>query len=106
MSLTICACVGSWQIELRKANDDPLDVDELVLHISLADGGDESSVAKEITRCLFERVELHPNRIEFHSDSEMRRLQGVGEKLKEQKVVDRRSKTEGHSTGLANSPER
>ena len=30
--------VGSWQIELRKANDDPLEVDELVLHISLADG--------------------------------------------------------------------
>ena len=100
------ARVGSWQVELRKANDDPMDVDELVLHISLADGSDESSVAKDITRCLFERVELRPNRIEFHSDSEMRRLQGVGEKLKEQKVVDRRLKTEGHSAGLANSPER
>ncbi|HEY5742099.1 MAG TPA: hypothetical protein VIS99_06110, partial [Terrimicrobiaceae bacterium] len=84
--------VGSWQIELCKANDDPMDVDELVLHVSLTDGGEESGVSREISRCLFERAELHPNRIEFHSDSEMRRLQGVGEKLKEQKVVDRRSK--------------
>jgi phenylacetate-CoA ligase len=99
------AYVGSWQVELRKANDDPMEVDELVLHISLADGGDESSVAKDITRCLFERVELHPNRIEFHTDSEMRRLQGVGEKLKEQKVVDRRCKAESRLAGLVNSPE-
>lgn len=96
--------VGSWQIELRKANDDPLDVDELVLHVCLADGGDESSISKEIKRCLFERAELHPNRIEFHTDAEMRRLQGVGEKLKEQKVVDRRFNIE--SRGVATAPEK
>jgi phenylacetate-CoA ligase len=86
--------VGSWQIELCKANDDPMEVDELVLHVCLADGGEESSTSKEIKRALFARVELHPNRIDFHSDAEMRQLQGVGEKLKEQKVVDRRSKIE------------
>ena len=96
--------VGSWQIELRKANDDPLEVDELVLHVCLADGGEESSISKEIKLCLFDRAELHPNRIEFHTDAEMRRLQGVGEKLKEQKVVDRRSKIE--SRGLATAPEK
>jgi phenylacetate-CoA ligase len=98
--------VGSWQVELRKAHNDPLEVDELVLHVSLSDGGDENSAAKEITRCLFERVELHPNRIEFHSDSEMRTLQGVGEKLKEQKVVDRRQGAETRPTVIANSPQR
>jgi phenylacetate-CoA ligase len=86
--------VGSWQIELCKVNDDPMEVDELVLHVCLADGGEESSISKEIKRALFARAELHPNRIEFHTDAEMRQLQGVGEKLKEQKVVDRRSKIE------------
>jgi phenylacetate-coenzyme A ligase PaaK-like adenylate-forming protein len=91
--------VGSWQIELRKANDDPMEVDELILHVCLADGREEGSISEEIRRCLFERVELRPNRIEFHTDAEMRRLQGVGEKLKEQKVVDRRAKAEQH--GLA-----
>jgi phenylacetate-CoA ligase len=100
------ASIGSWQIELRKANDDPMEVDELVLHVSLADGGEESSVSGEITRCLFERAELRPNRIEFHTDSEMRRLQGVGEKLKEQKVVDRRSKTDSRSADLATAPQK
>ena len=96
--------VGSWQIELRKANDDPMEVDELVLHVCLSDGGEESLISQEIKRCLFERAELHPNRIEFHSDAEMRRLQGVGEKLKEQKVVDRRSKVEVR--GLATAPKK
>jgi phenylacetate-CoA ligase len=86
--------VGSWQIELCKANDDPMEVDELVLHICLADGGEESAISKEIKRALFERAELHANRIKFHTDAEMRQLQGVGEKLKEQKVVDRRAKVE------------
>ena len=98
--------VGSWQIELRKANDDPMEVDELVLHVSLADGGEESSVSTEIARCLFERAELRANRIVFHTNSEMRRLQGVGEKLKEQKVVDRRLKTENRSPSLVTSPEK
>ncbi|MGA7214534.1 MAG: AMP-binding protein, partial [Terrimicrobiaceae bacterium] len=98
--------VGSWQIELRKVNDDPMEVDELVFHISLADGGEESAVSKEITRCLFERVELHPNRILFHTDSEMRLLQGVGEKLKEQKVVDRRLRGEGRPVDATVSSEK
>jgi phenylacetate-CoA ligase len=98
--------VGSWQIELQKANDDPMEVDELVLHVSLADGGEESSVSMEIARCLFERAELRANRIVFHTNSEMRRLQGVGEKLKEQKVLDRRLKTENRSPSLVTSPEK
>jgi phenylacetate-CoA ligase len=98
--------IGSWQIELQKAHNDPLDVDELVLHVSTVDGGDEKSLSREIARCLFERAELHPNRIEFHSDAEMRQLQGVGEKLKEQKVVDRRSKAESDSVLATNSTEK
>jgi hypothetical protein len=36
----------------------------------------------------------------------MRQLQGVGEKLKEQKVVDRRSKAESDSVLATNSTEK
>ncbi len=84
------ADIGSWQIELRKARNDPHEVDELVLHICPTDGADETALGRDVERRLFERAELHPNRIEFHSNAEIRRLQGVGEMLKEQKVVDRR----------------
>lgn len=92
--------IGSWQIELRKAHDDPLDVDEIILHVASVDGGEEAALSDKIARRLFERAELHANRIEFHTDAEIRRLQGVGEKLKEQKLVDRRPKTEARSIHL------
>jgi len=91
------AGVSSWQIELRKAHDDPLEVDELVLHVAPADHVDESALRREIESRLFERAELHPNRIDFHTDSEIRRLQGVGVQLKEQKLVDHRPKLEARN---------
>ncbi len=90
--------IGSWQVELRKANDDPHEVDELILHVCPTDGADEAALSREVGRRLFERAELHPNRIEFHTNAEIRRLQGVGEMLKEQKVVDRRSRTTAPAT--------
>ncbi len=86
--------VGTWQVELRKANDDPLDVDEIHLHISRSGrSGDEDRVRRDIRREFEERLELRPNRVIFHSSSEMRRLQGVGKQLKEEKVVDHRPKS-------------
>lgn len=92
--------VGVWQIELRKIDDDPLEVDELILHVATAGDAEESVVSHEINRRLFERVELHANRIEFHTNAEIARMQGVGEKLKEQKVVDHRPRTGSRSGQL------
>ena len=51
-------------------------------------------------------MELHPNRIFFHTDSEMRLLQGVGEKLKEQKVVDNRLRADGRPVDVTISSEK
>jgi len=92
--------IGSWQIELRKAHDDPHEVDELVLHLCANDGANEAALARNVERRLSERAELHPNRIEFHAPAEIRRLQGVGELLKEQKVVDHRPRTTSPATPL------
>jgi phenylacetate-CoA ligase len=82
--------IGAWQIELRKVNDDPLELDELILHVQKLNGADESQLARELgTRCAL-HLEIHPNRILFHDTEEIRRLQGVGTLLKEQKLVDHR----------------
>jgi hypothetical protein len=40
-------------------------------------------------------MEIHPNRIEFHSVEELRQKQGVGTQLKEQRVVDHRPAATG-----------
>ena len=34
--------VGAWQIELRKVNDDPLDLDEVILHVQRTDTTDDA----------------------------------------------------------------
>lgn len=82
--------VGSWQIELRKANDDPLQLDELVLHISRTGDSTEAELTSDISNLLKAHFEIRPNRIVFHSEEEIRDLQKVGVALKEQKLVDNR----------------
>jgi phenylacetate-coenzyme A ligase PaaK-like adenylate-forming protein len=82
--------VGSWQIELRKRNNDPLDVDEIVVHVAPRGRVSRPSLEREIEERFRETTELTPNRIEFHSAGHLRELHGVGRALKEEKLVDRR----------------
>lgn len=82
--------VGSWQIELRKHNDDPLEVDEVVVHVAPRGRVSRPSLAHEIEDRFRNATELTPNRIEFHSAEHLRELHGVGRALKEEKLVDHR----------------
>ncbi|HWN96788.1 MAG TPA: AMP-binding protein [Methylomirabilota bacterium] len=87
------AHIGAWQIELRKRNDDPLELDELIVHVSKHNGVPEAQLARELNERFVARAEIHPNRIVFHTSDEMRALQGVGSELKERKLVDHRPAT-------------
>jgi phenylacetate-coenzyme A ligase PaaK-like adenylate-forming protein len=84
--------VGAWQLELRKHKDDPMEIDELTLHVHKLNGVDEEKLCRELNNRFVERTEIRPNRIVFHDADEMRRMQGVGTELKEQRIVDRRPK--------------
>lgn len=86
--------IGAWQVELRKVNDDPLELDELILHVQTINGTDRTQLSRELNERCFNHLDLHPNRILFHSAEEIRQLQGVGTLLKEQKLVDHRPPTE------------
>jgi len=85
--------VGSWQIELRKANDDPLDLDEIVIHIARDANITADAVEEAVRERLQADFEIRPNRVRFHTAEEMRVLQEVGVALKERKVVDHREAT-------------
>jgi phenylacetate-CoA ligase len=87
--------VGAWQLELRKLHDDPLEVDELVLHVEKFNGVAERQLVEELNNRFAAETEVHLNRIQFHDGSEMRELQGVGSQLKELKVVDHRPSLNG-----------
>lgn len=83
--------LGAWQLELRKHNDDPHDLDEIVIHAVPLDC-EQETLRENITRRLKHATELSPNEIVFTDWDSMRKMQGVGEELKEKKVVDNRPK--------------
>ncbi|HTV75919.1 MAG TPA: AMP-binding protein [Candidatus Baltobacteraceae bacterium] len=85
--------VGAWQLELRKTNDDPLERDEIILHVENLDGADEGRLSRELSERCYKTADVHPNRILFHDAEKMRELQGVGTQIKEQRLVDHRPKT-------------
>lgn len=87
--------VGAWQLELRKFHDDPHEVDEIILHVQKSDDTADDELARKLCERIFNHTEIHPNRILFHDIEEMRRLQGVGVVMKEQRVVDHRPSANG-----------
>lgn len=92
--------IGAWQIELRKVNDDPLDLDEMILHIEKTDTTtDESRLREHLGEHLVREMEIHPNLILFHDPESMRRMQGVGVQLKEQRFIDHRPKAVASPAG-------
>ncbi len=93
--------LASWQIELRKHDDDPLECDEVLLHVTPAPQVKEQTLRDQIIRRFHEVTELTPNAILFHEISDMRTLLGIGKLLKEEKLADRRPKADG--TGLRTS---
>ena len=84
--------VGTWQIELRKINDDPLELDTVILRATLAEGASPDPTRKILETRLIQAAELRPNLIEFCSEKEMGELQGLGTALKEERIVDHRAK--------------
>lgn len=87
--------LGTWQIELRKRNDDPHDVDEIIVHAEALRGTVEKALRGSIESRMLEKTEVRPNRIIFHEASRMRALQGVGKELKECRLVDHRESANG-----------
>ena len=85
-----CHDVATWQLEIRKTHDDPLELDELILHVHKANGIPDEAVRARLEEHFAAETETHPNRIEFHTAETLRRMQGVGTLLKEQRVVDHR----------------
>ena len=54
--------------------------------------GGEETLRQAIHDRFVSSTEFAPNEIKFHTWGEMRKLQGVGKELKEQKVKDNRPK--------------
>lgn len=84
--------VEEWQIELRKKDDDPLEVDELVVHLALKDGCVPDTTAEQVRTVFKTRLEVSPNHFEFLGLDAMLRKIGMETEMKEKRFVDARPK--------------
>jgi hypothetical protein len=84
--------VGEWQLEIRKAHNDPHDVDELILHLAPANGANIDHLKESIRKRFQTDVEITPNRIEVHSLDDMLKRIKLETSLKEVRVLDARPK--------------
>ena len=86
--------IAAWQIELRKREDDPLETDEVHLHLAINRGMKESDIEEAVINRFQEATEITPNAIHFHPFAKLREQLGVGRLLKEEKLVDHRPKAQ------------
>jgi phenylacetate-CoA ligase len=84
--------VEEWQIELRKKDDDPLEVDELIVHLALKSGCEEAKAAATVRELFHTRLELTPNHVKFLGLESMLRQIGMETEMKERRFVDQRPK--------------
>jgi phenylacetate-coenzyme A ligase PaaK-like adenylate-forming protein len=87
------ADIEEWQIELRKKDDDPMEVDELIVHLAVADAGRREACATMVREAFKGRLEVAPNRVEFLELDAMLRKIGMETEMKERRFVDSRPRT-------------
>jgi phenylacetate-CoA ligase len=86
-----CKHVEEWQVELRKRNDDPHDLDEIVVYATPRAAASEVEARQEIEQSLRAALEVSPNAVEIEPLPRLLERLGMETELKEKRVVDRRS---------------
>ena len=84
--------VEEWQVVLKKIHDDPHELDEFVLRLSVKQGIDRDYSEKHVRQMILDATEVAPNRIEYHTTKEMLELLGMETELKEKRFLDLRPK--------------
>jgi phenylacetate-coenzyme A ligase PaaK-like adenylate-forming protein len=82
--------VEEFQIELRKQNDDPFGIDQLIVHVSISDGASQLAVREAIREETRRATEAEPNEVVIHSPQEMLDIVGAISELKQIQIVDNR----------------
>ncbi|MFY9341041.1 MAG: AMP-binding protein [Planctomycetota bacterium] len=84
--------VEEWQIELRKKDGDPLEVDELIVHLAVKTGVAPETAAARVTDLFRSRLEIAPNQVAFLGLESMLKKIGMETEMKERRFVDSRPK--------------
>ncbi|MGE4619872.1 MAG: AMP-binding protein [Planctomycetota bacterium] len=88
--LTDSPLVDEWQVVLSKRNDDPLDVDEMRISVSLAGNQPPANIDEILANEIQNASEVRPSHMEFLARDEMLQRLGMETQLKEKRIVDLR----------------
>lgn len=83
--------VVEWQLVVKKHNDDPNDLDEIVLHVALRDGVDPEAFKQMICERLRSATEVCPNAVEVLPLAQLTANLGLDTQLKELRIRDLRN---------------
>lgn len=84
--------IDEWQIELCKKDNDPYEVDELVVYVAMKSGANASDIEQEIKKKMLLETEVTPNRVHFIELSEMIKRLELETANKAKRIVDTRPK--------------
>lgn len=84
--------IEEWQVEIRKKDNDPYEVDQLIVILALKEGAE--TVEEEFREFLRKKVQLRcevqPNEILIESLDQLIKRLGLETEMKEKRIVDRR----------------
>ena len=83
--------VIEWQVVVKKLNDDPSELDELVLYVAVRDGVNSDALRARLADRLLGELEVAPNRIEVLPLAELEANLGLDTQLKELRIRDLRA---------------
>ncbi|MBI5124551.1 MAG: AMP-binding protein [Candidatus Omnitrophica bacterium] len=84
--------IDEWQIEITKKDNDPYEVDELVLYMSLCRDIDKTALRERINNEALSGTEVSFNKIEIVPRDEIQRRIEIESAAKAKKIVDKRPK--------------
>ncbi len=84
--------ITEWQIEIRKKDNDPHEVDELVVYVCEKDKTNRTQLAEDIKNKIHLSTEISPNAIAFCSLPEIVKRLELETASKEKRIVDSRPK--------------
>jgi phenylacetate-coenzyme A ligase PaaK-like adenylate-forming protein len=82
--------VIEWQLVVRKMNEDPNDLDELILSIAVRDGADTQALKVLLKQKLLAATEVAPNQIDVLPLAQLTSDLGLDTQMKELRIRDLR----------------
>src|SRR3989338_1175100 len=84
--------IEEWQVEIKKKNNDPYELDELIVYIASKKNVDFVKLKTKLKNLLKEELEITPEIVKVELKELLDRL-GMETELKEKRIIDTRSKT-------------